>query len=188
MDLIKITTEEKDLVSSYMNDIMSFDSGIIEIIVGWDIAKERGATILNHKIDKNVYWTFSPREKRKIFEENIKSLVFEGIQSLLSEVKTNNLNPLNFENKIEYLNYLKEAVQGCDGYLYSERLYVYCGREIYHIDISLLNFMSWDIINEIKEILNIKEIGKVPEILKNLDIKYIPYLNAKKSNTIGNVH
>lgn len=188
MDLIKITTEEKDLVSSYMNDIMSFDFGLIEIIIGWDIAKKRGATILNHKIDKNVYWTFSPREKRKIFEENIKSFVFEGIQSLLSEVNVNNLNPLSFKNEADYLNHLKEAIQGCDGYLYSERLYVYCGREIYHIDNGLLNFMSWDIINEIKEILNIKEIGKVPKILKDLDIKYIPYLNAKKSDIIGDVH
>ena len=99
MDLIKITTEEKDLVKNYMNDVMSFDNGIIEIIVGWDLAKERGANILNHKISKNTYWTFSPREKRKIFEEHMKSFVKEGIEEIISDIKINNLNPLKFKTE-----------------------------------------------------------------------------------------
>ena len=109
MDLIKITTEEKNLVKNYMNDIMSFDSGIIEIIVGWDLAKERGANILNHKISKNTYWTFSPREKRKIFEEHMKSFVKEGIEGIISDVKINNLNPLEFKTEDNFLQHLKES-------------------------------------------------------------------------------
>lgn len=187
MGLIKITTNDKDLVKSYMTNIMSFDEGIIEIVVGWDLAKQRGATILKHKLGKNIYWTFSPREKRKVFEEHIKTFLDESIEELISEIKINNLDPLKFKNKEEYLNQIKRSVQGCDGYLYSERLYVYCGNLIYHIDVGLLNFLSWDIIKEIKNLLNVKEYKEIPLELKNLDIKYIPYLNAKKNNFISDI-
>lgn len=187
MKFVKITTNEQDLVSRYINDTMSFDSGIIEIIVGWDLAKERGANILNHKIGKNAYWTFSPREKRKIFETHIKSFIKEGIEGIIKGVKINNIDPLKFNNQEDLIKSLKKSIHGCDGYLYSDRLYVYCGEIIYHIDIGLLNFLSWDIIDEIKNLLNIKEYDKIPKGLKYLDIKYIPYLNAKKSNIISNL-
>lgn len=50
MELIKITTKDSNLIKPYMTEIMSFDKGVIEIIVGYDLAKEMGATILNHKI------------------------------------------------------------------------------------------------------------------------------------------
>lgn len=182
MDLIKITTEEKNLVKNYMNDIMSFDSGIIEIIVGWDLAKERGANILNHKISKNTYWTFSPREKRKIFEEHMKSFVKEGIEGIISDVKINNLNPLEFKTEDNFLQHLKESVQSCDGYLFKNRLYIYCDRKIYHIDMGLLTFLSWDILSKIENIIKMKEYKKIPKVLGDFDIKYIPYLNAKEDN------
>ena len=188
MELIKITTEDKNLIKPYMTDIMSFDEGLVEIIIGYDLAKEKGATILNHKIKENVYWTFSPREKRKVFEEHIKSFIFEAIEEIISKVKINNLNPLNFKNQTNYLNHLKQNIQGCDGYLYTDRLYVYCGNLIYHIDIGLLNFLSWDIINEIKSLLKLKEYERIPKELENLNVKYIPYLNAKKSNIISNIY
>ena len=39
MKLIKITTEDSNLIKPYMTEIMSFDEGIVEIIVGYDLAK-----------------------------------------------------------------------------------------------------------------------------------------------------
>lgn len=187
MELIKITTQEKSLVKPYMNDIMSFDTGLVEIIVGWDLAKEKGATILNHKINGNTYWTFSPREKRKVFEEQIKSFVFEIIEGLTKNVQINNLNPLDFNNQTEYLQELKKSITGCGGYLYLNKIYIYCDNNIYHIDTDLLKFLSWDILDEIKNLIEIKENPEIPKVLKDLDIKYIPYLNGKKSNIISNI-
>ena len=188
MKLIKITTEDSNLIKPYMTEIMSFDEGVIEIIVGYDLAKKMGATILNHKIKKNVYWTFSPREKRKIFEEHIKSFVQESIQSIISEIKIKNINPLDFKDQTDYLNHLKKNINGCSGYLYSDRLYIYCDNLIQHIDIGLLKFLSWDIINEVKSLLKVKEYERIPKELENLNVKYIPYFNAKKSNIISNLH
>jgi hypothetical protein len=187
MGIIKITTEDESLVKSYMTNIMSFDEGLIEIIVGWDLAKSLGGSILNHKISENRYWTFSPREKRKIFEEHLQSFLKESVEEIINKTKINNLNPIDFENEKEYLKFIKQSVGGCDGYLYSNRLYVYCGNLIYHIDLGLLQFMSWDIIDEVKKLITIKEYEKPPKELGDIDIKYIPYLNAKKGNTISDV-
>lgn len=188
MNLIKITTEEDGLIKNYMNDIMSFDCGLIEIIVGWDLAKKRGAKILTHKIDEKTYWTFSPREKRKIFEEQFNTFTEQILTDLIKDVKINNLNPLDFNTEIEYLSYLKKSIQGCEGYLYFDRLYVYCGLQIYHIDTKLLNFLKWDILKEIKDLIIINDIGEIPKTLKDFDIKYIPYLNAKKGNIVSDVY
>jgi len=187
MNLIKITTNEVDLVKPYMTPIMSFDEGIIEIIVGWGLAKDKNASILNHNIDNNTYWTFSPREKRKIFEEHIVLFVEDAYKKLIENITIENINPLNFKNKELFLKYIIEQLRGCDGYLYSDRLYIYFGDIIYHIDVNLLKFMSWDIINEIKEILIIKE--NIDDQNQNyLDIKYIPTLYAKKDTIISNIH
>jgi hypothetical protein len=188
MYLIKIITNDSDLLKPYMKDSMSFDEGIIEIIVGWDLAKEYGAKILNHKIDENKYWTFSPREKRKLFEEHLESFLKDSLQEIISKIKINNLNPLEFNSKEEYINHIKSNVGGCDGYLYLNKLYIYCGKLIYHIDLGLLEFMSWDIQDEIKKLITIKEYGKPPKEIGDIDIKYIPYLNAKEGNTISNIH
>jgi hypothetical protein len=188
MNLIKIITEEKDLVKKHMNDVMSFDEGLFEIIVGWDLAKERGAKILNKKINQNTYWTFSLREKRKVFEEDLKSFTQQILVDIIKDVKINNINPLHFDNQNEYLNFLKKNIQGYNGYLYVDRLYVYCGNLIYHIDISLLQFLNWEIVDEIKNLITLKENVKIPKILRDFDIKYIPYLNEKKSNTVSYFH
>ncbi len=51
MVLIKITTEDKNFKKPYMTNIMSYEEGLIEIIVGYELAKERGASVLNHKLN-----------------------------------------------------------------------------------------------------------------------------------------
>lgn len=185
---IKITTNNKEELKQYMTSNMSFNNGIIEIIVGWDLAKSKGASILEHKMGDNLYWTFSPREKRKVFEGHLKSFFEEFIENLIKKIKTKNLDPINFDNKESYIDFIKKHISGCEGYLYSDRLYVYCDNLIYHIDVGLLNFMSWDIINEIKNLIKLKENKEIPKTMENLDIKYIHYLDAKENNISSNIY
>ena len=188
MDLIKITTDDEKSVKNHMNDVMSFDCGLYEIIVGWDLAKQRGASILKHKIDEKTYWTFSPREKRKIFEESFKTFTSDIIVEILTNVKIINLNPLDFNTQHDFFVNIKNNINGCYGYLYSERLYVYKNDIIYHIDMGLLRFLGWDILEQIKDLLNIIEQVDIPESLSGIDIKYIPYLNAKKDIIISDIY
>lgn len=185
---IKITTELKDVVKPFMNEYMSFDDGEYEIIVGWDLAKQRGANILNHKINEKTWWTFSPREKRKIFEEHIKKFFNDLLLDLTNKIVINNIDPFVFKTKDDLIFHLENNVRGCTGYLFNDKLYIYCGENIYHLDIGLLGFMSWDILSEIRAIIKLKESIKKPRILKDLDIKYMPYFNGKKDNIISNIH
>ena len=188
MKLIKITTNDTDMVKPYMDATMSFDEGIVEIIVGWDLAKENGASILEHKLKENTYWTFSPREKRKLFKQHLNEFLEDSLNNITSKVEIKNLSPLEFKLEEDYLKYIMEHIRGCDGYLYSDKLYVYCGNTIYHIDISLLKFMSWNIISKIKSLIKLKENKEIPNLPKSLDIKYIPYLDAEKNNISSDIY
>ena len=171
-----------------MTPTMSFDEGLIEIIVGWDLAKENGAKILEHKLNKNTYWTFSPREKRKLFKQHLNEFLDDYLNDIISNIEIKNLNPLGFKSEEDYLKYITKSIRGCEGYLYSDKLYVYCDDTIHHIDIGLLNFMSWNIINKIKSLIKLKENKEIPNLPKNLDTKYIPYLNAEKNNISRNIY
>jgi hypothetical protein len=188
MNIIKVVTEEKDFVKKYMNDIMSFEEGSFVIIVGWEFAKTMGAKILNHKIDDKTFWTFSPREKRKIFEEHMQSFPKEILNSLIKDIKITNINPLDYNTEEDYFFYLKNTVTNCTGYLFNEMLYVYCDNNIYHIDSKLLKFLNWDIFEDIKKLLIIKENKEIPESFKCFDLKFIPYLNGEKNTFVGDFH
>jgi len=189
MSLIKIIIKDKNLVEQYMTRFLSFDEGLINLIVGWDLAKEMGAKITNHKINDNTYWTFLPTEKRKIFTEHIqefKKLAFDTVKEGKS---IKNINPLEFETKEDLIEYISKTFTEKSTYLFNESLCIYDDNIIHHLDIGLLNFMSWDIIKDIEHILEIKKLKKeYKEYLKYLDIKYIPYLiNAKENIITSNI-
>ena len=188
MGLIKIISEEN--LTNLDKEFYSNESGVITLIVGWQLAKSMGANILHHKINETTYWTFSPREKRKIYEDDLKK--YKNI--VLDHLKLNkiviNVNPLNFLNSEQLINYVLNNFSKLNGYLYKESLYIYDDNKIYHIDIGLLGFMSWDIIDEIKSIVNLKTVDdKFLNYLDYLDFKYLPYLiDAKENNITSDIH
>lgn len=183
MVLFKIITDNKDLVTPHMTKNMSYDEGVIDVIVGWDLAKEMGAKITEHKIKNKTYWTFLPTEKRKIFTEHLKEFKKFAFEEIKKDKIFLNINPFEFETKENLLVYISKELTGKSTYLFNESLYVYDENNIHHIDIGLLKFMSWDIIIDIKNILKIKELKKeYKEYLKYLEIKYIPYLIDAKEN------
>lgn len=186
MSLIKITTNEINSVKKYMTELMSFDQGIIELVVGWDLAKEKGAKITNPKIDEKTYWTFLPTEKRNNFLNSIIDIEKIGLEYLISTKKIININPFDYMSENDFLVYIKNDLSECKVYLFKERLYLYEGNDIYHIDMGLLNFMSWDILKEIKNYFDIIELdeNEYNKYINYIDFKYIPYLIDAKKNII----
>jgi hypothetical protein len=74
MKLLKLNSGDFDLslfLSDEHREYISEEGGILNIIVGWGLAKSMGASIRNHKIDDNTYWTFLPTEKRNRKKENL---------------------------------------------------------------------------------------------------------------------
>ena len=86
----------------------------------------------------------------------------------------------------DFLVYIKNDLSECKVYLFKERLYLYEGNDIYHIDMGLLNFMSWDILKEIKNYFDIIELdeNEYNKYINYIDFKYIPYLIDAKKNII----
>lgn len=162
----------------------------VNLVIGWSLAKEFGASIRNHKISENLYWTFSENEKRKEYEVFMKEIYSIAYKNMVKQISVKNLNPLEYNTVEDYQSTTLKAVSGGLGYLFDDRLYTYKEKEIFHIDVGLLKFMSWDIINDILDNIELSEehIDNFKEDLKYLDIKYIPYLiYAKQNDTISNV-
>lgn len=184
--MIKVITNNKEEVERYLDSNFSFDSGFITVYIGWDLAKENGASILKHKMDENTYWTFLPTEKRKIFQESIeefKEIVFNKIKN---EINFENINPLDYNSKEELLSFISTTLKDFIGYLYKEKIYFYKNKKVFHLDLGFLDFMSWDIIDEVTDKLDIKKLQK--EKIKYLETKYIPYLiDAEENNIISSL-
>jgi hypothetical protein len=187
MSLIKITIKQEYInsVKKHMTELMSFDNGMVELIIGWESAKERGAKITNNRISDNLYWTFLPTEKRNKFLEHVSGIETIVLDYLKQTKTVVNINPLEFKNQKEFLDFIKQELIECKVYLFNERFYLYKNKTIYHIDLGLLNFMSWDILQEIKEYFDIIEIEEIKykKYLNYLDFKYIPYIIDAKENT-----
>jgi len=180
--MIRVITNNKSLVEKHLESVFSFEKGLINVYIGWELAKENGASILNKKIDENTYWTFLPTEKRKVFEEDLKLFVKIVIEKIKKEVLYTNIDVLNFKTEEEVLDFLIKNFSNFIGYLYKRRIYFYNDKNVYHLDLGFLNFMSWDILDKLKKIINIKTLEKN----KYLEVKYIPYLiDAKENNIIS---
>jgi len=180
--MIKIITNNSSEIKKYLEPIFSTEKGLITVYIGWDLAKENGASILNKKIDENTYWTFLPTEKRKVFEEDLKFFIKTVIEKVKKRVLYHNISVFDFKTKEELLNFLSNNFSSFIGYLYKRRIYFYNDKNVYHLDLGFLDFMSWDIIDKLKEIIEIKSL----EENKYLEVKYIPYLiDAKENNIIS---
>lgn len=180
--MIKIITNNNTEIIKYLNNTFSFEKGLITVYVGWDLAKENGASILNKKINENTYWTFLPTEKRKVFEEDLNYFKNIVLNKIKKELVFNNIDVLSFNKKEDLINYIIENFSNFMGYLYKQRIYFYNNKTIYHLDLGFLDFLSWDIVDKLKKIVDIKNL----EENEYLEIKYIPYLiDAKENNIIS---
>lgn len=163
------------------------------LIVGWDVVKQNfgEVSILSKMITPptsdgygGVYWTFSKKEKRGIYELNIKEFQERCYSDLTKKIKTYNIDPIIY--KINTTDEVCEKIlklEGGVGYLFQERIvYVYKDNNIFMIDLELIDFIDFDrdkIVKTLKE--NLKMFGdnfeeRYTEELKHLDIKYTPYL------------
>jgi len=162
------------------------------LIIGWENTKALypNVSILNKEIKENLYWTFSPHEKRGIFEADLKSFIEKINNDLYSNIEIINIDPILYNIKtVEALIKRLERFSHSFGYLYLNKFYFFYENKIYHIDLNLLEFIGFDV-----EILktffngNFKVIG---EVEYDVEEKYIPYLyskDAEQNNTISDIH
>ena len=200
-----IVTE--DGITSIPNNfnVINFESyekelSIPTLFVGWENTKKilPQSSILNKKIADNLYWTFSPTEKRTIFENDLKSFIQKSYHDYTKNIPYYALDPviLKIKTTEELIQKLQKFTESFT-YLYGNRIvYIYHNSSIISLDLELLKFISFDS-NEVLEYLK-KETkffeNKEKEFkteLKYFDIKYIPYLiynDATKNPAFSVLH
>ena len=158
------------------------------LIIGWELTKTLcpEASILRKKIKDNLYWTFSPTEKRSVFENDLKKYIDKSYKDYIKNIKFYNIDPIIYKiNTIDELLGKLSIVAGGFTYLYVNKVvYVYHNFIIYSIDLELLDFIGFDrkiILSFLKETTNFfeGELKNFKNELKYLDIKYLPYLINK---------
>jgi len=168
---------------------------IPNLIIGWELTKTLypEASILRKKIKDNLYWTFSPIEKRSHFENDLKKYIDKSYKDYINKIKFYSIDPIVHKiNTVDELLSKLSIVAGGFTYLYVNKVvYVYHDFVIYSIDLELLDFIGFDrkiILSTLKETTNFfeGELKNFKSELKYLDIKYLPYLihkDATKNTT-----
>ena len=177
--------EINDKLVNFVSD--ADNDSLPTLIIGWDIAKGYNIRITNHQITENLWWTFSPKERRSIYLKDVSKFVGHAIKELVRGVKYTNIDPI-----IQDLRTLKSMIseirgaRGISAYLFNNRIiYIYADNMIYGIDlkvIDLIGFKRESLIKKVKEIAEVySEDGDVYERYKEYldylhdDAKYIPY-------------
>lgn len=142
--IANIVTKNKIEVSSFFNVTSSFtdiDINIPTLIVGWNDVKQLfpKQDILNPKINENITWTFSKREKRYQYEKDLTFFIDKVVRGIDNKIKYRFFNyALSPQNRRD--NFIEYVQTGdCSIYYNTRFLYVYNIKDKITIGISLVD-------------------------------------------------
>lgn len=148
----RIITKNK-LESSTLFDITSslkkVNDDIPTLIIGWNNAKTiygDNLDILDKKISKNLYWTFSKREKRNDYENDITLFYKKVIDSIYEKVKYTYLDFLLYNNNklLSFINFMKNDTIKKIIYIKDNFIYISCGTDVYGILLDNILYLGYD--------------------------------------------
>lgn len=198
--IANIITKHKIEVSSFFNvtsDFISINTKIPTLIVGWSDVKELfpNQDILNSRIDDNITWTFSKREKRYQYEKDLSAFIDKVIKDIDKKVKYRFFNfILSSQNRRDdFIEYVQSGL--CSIYYNPQFLYVYNIKDNITIGVSLVD-LAYAGINPKDFILtlnkynnniiceNLKCINSDSYTLIKDNTKIIAYLNYLRNSDI----
>lgn len=197
--IANIITNSKIEISSFFNitsNISKIDINLPTLIVGWSEVKKLypEQNILKHQINENLYWTFSKREKRFKYEQDLENFIKKVISELNSKINYRFFNYIlaSPEKRLSFINYINNGY--CSIYYNSRFLYIYNIKDNIIIGISLndLNYININVKKFIQSLIvknniicdNLKCIDENSFILIKNNVKIIAYLNYLKNSDI----
>lgn len=140
--IANIITKNKIDVSNFFNVTSNFDEvdkNIPTLIIGWSEVKKLfpNQDILTSDINDSISWTFSKREKRYKYENDLENFINKVISNINEVVnyKFYNFIVSNETKRNSFINYVNNGY--CSIYHNSRFLYVYNCRDKITIGISL---------------------------------------------------
>jgi hypothetical protein len=193
-----IVISDKLKVDENFNVVNSLDDtieGIPTLIVGLGIANKLGIKLnyVDRQIDGNTYWTFSKKEKRNIFEEDLFYFIEDSYSSLINNIDYTFIDVVLFSD--EEVKYIFKTIKNSTDVIsvqIEDMLYVLINKRIYGIDLNQIKFVDGDVDKLIERIKNWSNVFlDNDEILieyknklgmLNDEVKYIPLLYSIRKN------
>lgn len=198
--IANIITKGKLEISSYFNIVSNMDNIDITLptlIVGWKETKCMfpEQNILENRINDNMFWTFSKREKRYQYEKDLETFINLVVSNLNKEINYHFFNfILSSQTKRDnFINYVNSG--NCSIYYNSRIVYIYNNIDkitigVSLIDINYIGINSKDFLKLLNKnnnnllIDNINFIDTYSLSLIKDNIKIVPFLNYLKNTDI----
>ena len=198
--IANILTNSKLDISSFFHITSNFeeiDKTLPTLIIGWGEVKKLfpEQNILKNEIEENLYWTFSKREKRYKYEQDLENFIKKVTDNINNKINYHFFNYLlaNANKRVSFINYINKGF--CSIYYNSRFLYIYCIKDEITLGISLkdLNYIGINSKDFINSLLN-QNNNIICDNLKCIDnnlfnlikdnVKIIAYLNYLKNADI----
>lgn len=193
-----IITSDSLKVDENFNVVDSLD-GIIEgiptLIIGLDNVKkiETKLNFVDRKLDDLIYWTFSKKEKRVLFEEDLFYFIENSYKYVKDSVEYIFIDFILFSDRKvgKIFNKIKESNDNIT-FVNERMIYIYSDKYLFGIDLKQVEFLGYNLelfLVKIKELsmvfLNNADI--LIEYKNNLgmlddEVKYIPLLYSINKN------
>lgn len=138
----KKTKDKKDYIE-YIDDLSEYDASKPLLIIGVENARSFSDkfSILNKKLDKNIFWTFSPTENREEYNKDINTFYHYAISSALSNIKYFYINFIKLKyNRIKkFLNMMYDKNSKC-AYINNKMLYIRYKDDIFGLSFDVLEY------------------------------------------------
>ena len=196
-----ITSENIDIKNyNIINNIDLINNDLPTIIIGWNetknIVTDKPISILHKKINDNLYWTFTKKERKVDYEKdiiNFESICLKFIESKINYIYVDVLH--SSKRKIrKILNKIK-VFKTIVTYINNKNmLYIFGDNLIFGIDLNICEFIGVKknkIINKVNSISNVtlrqNEIFNIcKDLIKNNREKLIPYIYYNGTNNENN--
>tara|TARA_B100000963_G_scaffold184546_1_gene160388 strand:+ start:6900 stop:7526 length:627 start_codon:yes stop_codon:yes gene_type:complete len=196
-----ITSENIDIKNyNIINNIDLINNDLPTIIIGWNetknIVTDKPISILHKKINDNLYWTFTKKERKVDYEKdiiNFESICLKFIESKINYIYVDVLH--SSKRKIrKILNKIK-VFKTIVTYINNRNmLYIFGDNLIFGIDLNICEFIGVKknkIINKVNSISNVtlrqNEIFNIcKDLIKNNREKLIPYIYYNGTNNENN--
>ena len=190
LDKIKVD-DNFNVVNSY-NEIIE---GIPTLVIGIDSATDLYGKLnyIDRKIDNLNYWTFSKKEKRLLFEEDLFYFIENSYKNLTNRIEYIFVDVILYDDeKVKNIIKKIKSFNNNISFLTDKMLYIYSDKYIFGFDIKQIEYVKGDIDKFISKMKSLsKDFLLNNEILieykNNLgmledDLKYIPVLYSMRRN------
>lgn len=180
--------QENNLLN-FVKSLNEIDKRAPTLIIGWGFSKllfpDRKLNILTKRIEDNISWTFTKRERRIEYEKDMKSFIMNILKNAEKKINYQYLNILTC-SIYDIKNLIKNLINSDISYIYIHRnsfIYIYNNGNVIGIDFNMIDYLNIDRKKVYKYLYHGKNIVFFSDNFLNDDIreninnnKIIPYL------------